>query len=189
LYDSPPRDVHLLSTPLLQHVPHPADMATSTAAELTVRRATEQDVPALLALRDLAARTAYARLGDKAITHWLAARNTEAWLHQRLRHPHGVLHVATHGDSLVGCAFVRFDGQQAFLGDVFVRARHGVDGRLLDAQLDLARSWGCASAWCHAYAVDSAALRLLQAHGFSISGMTECDVVPGAVLFRHERAL
>jgi GNAT superfamily N-acetyltransferase len=165
-------------------------MTTSTAAELTVRRATVQDVPALLALRDLAARAAYARLGDKAVAHWLAARNTEAWLHQRLGHPHGVLHVAAHGDDLVGSGFVRFDGAQAFLGDLYVRTPgRGVGSRLLDVRLDLARSWGCASAWCLTFAVNTGALRFLHAHGFTISGMTESDVVPGAIMFRHERAL
>lgn len=161
-----------------------------TTATTTIRRAGEADLPALLELREHGAHSAYQRLGDKAVAHWLAVRNTEAWLRRRLEHPHGVLHVAERDGRVVGSGFVRFDGAPAFLDDLFVRTPgRGIGTSMLDVLLELARAWGCGSVWCHAVAVDRATLRFLHARGFAVSGMAESDVVPGAMTFRYERQL
>lgn len=165
-------------------------MAPTASAALTIRRALVADMPALRALREQGAHAAYRQLGDKAVAHWLAVRNTDTWLRHRLDHPHGVLHVAEVDGRLVGSGFVRFDGPHAFLDDVFVRTPgRGVGTAMLDVLLELARSWGCGSAWCLAVAVDRTTLRFLHSRGFSVSGMDESDVVPGAMTFRYEKAL
>jgi GNAT superfamily N-acetyltransferase len=101
-----------------------------------------------------------------------------------------VLHAAEHDGHVAGCAFVRFDGPQAFLDDLFARTPgRGVGSRLLDEALGVARSWGSGAIWCLAVAVDRSTLRFLHAHGFGVSGMVESDVVPGAMTFRYERPL
>jgi GNAT superfamily N-acetyltransferase len=165
-------------------------MAPTTATAVTIRRAGAADLPALADLRAHGARASFGRLGEKAVAHWLEVRNTDIWLRHRLEHPHGVLHVAEADGLLVGSGFVRFDGSQAFLDDFFVRSPgRGVGSRLLEVSLDLARSWGCASVWCLAVAVDRVTLRFLHAHGFAVSGMDQSDVVPGAMTFRYEKVL
>jgi GNAT superfamily N-acetyltransferase len=162
-----------------------------SVAGVLVRAATVDDVDPLVALRRVAGGRAYASLGRDAVARWLVVRANHNHVAALLDDVAGQLFVATAGDLIVGMAFVRRESRRvARLSDLYCDPpRIGAGSALLEARIAWARARGAALVRCSVFAANMTAQRFFNRQGFTVTGTELSEVIPGALLLRHERSL